>query len=417
MKKIETDVLVAGAGPVGMCTALFLNAKGLGVTVVDSAPGVGTHSYGLALHADTLTRLDSLGLRNAVEARGVPVRGIRFHDLSEEVKSLSFGGDDGPACVSIGQAELEEILAEALQARGVPLLWQHALTDFRDDGESVQGKVDELEQRLIGYASAHMDWFARRSIPFTARFLIGADGHRSVARRRLKIPFEEVGSPETFAVFEFKSDVPPDELLHLVMEHGHVSAHWPLPHNVCRWSFQVDECSALRSMREKDRDLAQWAGGLAYPALHEDVLEHFLKDRAPWFTGKRENLYWRSLVRFENRLVSRFGAGRVWLAGDAAHLTGPVGIQSMNEGIAEAERVAAAVKETLEDGHTEPVPLIEYGQESLRQWRFLHGIDGPASAGAGAGDFFKAHAARLRRCLPATGAALRALGERVGIDF
>ncbi len=417
MKKIETDVLVAGAGPVGMCAALFLDAKGIDVTVVDSASGVGTHSYGLALHADTLERLETFGLRRRVEERGVPVTGIRFHDLSEEVVSLSLGESEAPACVSIGQAELEEILAEALRERGVPLLWEHALTDFRDDGTTVSGKVDELEQRLIGYASAHIDWFARQSIPFVARFLIGADGHRSITRRRLNIAFEEVGSPETFAVFEFKSDVPPGEMLHLVMEHGHVSAYWPLPNNVCRWSFEVGECFALRSVREKDRDLAQWVGGLAYPALREEVLERLLVDRAPWFTAKRENLFWRSLVRFENRLVSRFGAGRVWLAGDAAHLTGPVGIQSMNEGIAEAERIAAGVKETFDDGHTEPVPLIEYGKEALQAWRFLHGIDGPASAGEGARDYFKSHAARLRRCLPATGSALRALGERVGIDF
>ncbi|MCC5808141.1 MAG: FAD-dependent monooxygenase [Opitutales bacterium] len=417
MKKIETEVLVAGAGPVGMCAALFLDAKGIGVTVVDSAPGVGTHSYGLALHADTLERLESLGLRRKVEARGVPVRAIRFHDRSEEVQSLPLGEDGTGACLSIGQAELEEILAAALRARGVPLLWQHALTDFRDEGQSVQGRVDELEQRLIGYASAHMDWFAGRTKPFTARLLVGADGHRSVTRRRLKIPFEEVGTPETFAVFEFKSDAPPDEVLHIVMERGHVSAHWPLPHNVCRWSFEVDDCSALRSAREKDRDLAQWVGGLAYPALREEVLGHFLDDRVPWFAGERGNLYWRSLVRFENRLVPRFGAGRVWLAGDAAHLTGPVGIQSMNQGIAEAGRIAAAVKEMFDDGHTEPVPLIEYGNESLRQWRFLHGIDGPAAAAEGTGEYFKAHAARLRRCLPATGTGLRALGERVGIDF
>lgn len=417
MKKIETEVLVAGAGPVGMSAALFLARAGVKATVIDAAPGVGTHSYGLALHNDTLKRMEALGLRDAIEARAVPIREIRFRDVSRHVETLKIGEEDFPGCVSIGQAALEGILEEALRERGIPVHWQHAMTDFRDEGTRVAGKVDELEQRLIGYASAHMDWFARYSLPFTARFLIGADGHRSITRRRLNIPFEEVGAPATFAVFEFKSGTRMEEVLDIVLEHGHVSAHWPLPNEVSRWSFEVEESFALRSAREKDRDLAQWAGGHAYPALHEEILGQLITDRAPWFSEHRGNLYWRSLVRFENRLVPRFGRGRVWLAGDAAHLAGPVGTQSLNEGIAEAERLASALAEAMGSDAVEPPSLPGYSDAALGEWRFLHGIDGPAVAAETTRDFFKTHAARLRGCLPATGGHLRKMGERIGVDF
>ena len=75
--------------------------------------------------------------------------------------------------------------------------------------------------------------------------------------------------------------------------------------------------------------------------LEEARVRELLRQRAPWFAVGARELGWSVEVRFERRLAASFGRGRVWLAGDAAHLTGPLGMQSMNAGLDEASDLAA----------------------------------------------------------------------------
>ncbi len=87
----------------------------------------------------------------------------------------------------------------------------------------------------------------------------------------------------------------------------------------------------------------------SYPVLEEESLRSLVANRARWFTGSIEGIRWRLAVRFERRLAETFSGGRVRLVGDAAHLTGPVGIQSMNVGLQEVYELTDSLAEALQD--------------------------------------------------------------------
>jgi 2-polyprenyl-6-methoxyphenol hydroxylase-like FAD-dependent oxidoreductase len=151
----------------------------------------------------------------------------------------------------------------------------------------------------------------------------------------LNIEFPETRAAEHFAVFEFEvSDPLPDEVALCFHDDG-VAVLWPLPGGRARWSFCVDPKKNPEARREKDHDPVQVIGPGVFPALEDSFFAELLRKRAPWFNAGIKNVYWKLLVRFERRLAERFGENRAWLAGDAAHLTGPAGIQSMNVGLRE----------------------------------------------------------------------------------
>jgi FAD binding domain len=159
--------------------------------------------------------------------------------------------------------------------------------------------------------------------------------------------------------------------------------------------------------RKKDR-LFGGASTSDFPVLAEESLREFIAARAPWFKGSIGEMFWRNVVRFEKRLASAFGLGRLWLAGDAAHLAGPAGVQSMNVGIAEAAGLARIIARVLNEG----APFNEfdsYNTDWTREWlRLLSGKPDPWVA---------ARADRILSCLPAHGDELERLVSQLGLSF
>ena len=143
-----------------------------------------------------------------------------------------------------------------------------------------------------------------------------------------------------------------------------------------------------------------------YPMLEEDNLRLLLAERAPWFTGSIDDITWRLVVRFERRLVEGFGKSRVWLAGDAGHMTSPVGVQSMNIGLREAHELATLVADDLAGTPGMGARLNEYGQQRLAEWRRLFGIEGGLAPSDAAPEWVRSHASQLVLALPGSGAGL-----------
>ena len=110
----------------------------------------------------------------------------------------------------------------------------------------------------------------------------------------------------------------------------------------------------------------------------------------------------------DRRLAERFGEDRIWLAGDAAHLTGPAGIQSMNVGLQEAHDLANLMADNLQDKAT-LADLERYERRDHERWRFLLGLEGGIAAGPDADDWVRLYGERLISCLPAAGSDLDAL--------
>jgi 2-polyprenyl-6-methoxyphenol hydroxylase-like FAD-dependent oxidoreductase len=418
MKTEKYDVLVAGAGPVGLTAALALRKVGLKTAVIEAGPGGVTHSYALALHSDSVGFLNELGGLDDLLPDALKVRFISIYANGKQIARLPVAPPDAefPYMTVYGQDVLERALVAALKKAGCPVLWSHRLARFEQTANEVLAEVDELEERVLGYAAAHLDWLVGCTRSMESRILIGADGHHSLVRRQLGIDFPETRAGEHFAVFEFQvSDKIADEVALCFHEDG-LAVLWPLPGGRARWSFAVNPETTPEARREKDIDPVQVIGPGIYPALAESFFAELLKKRAPWFTAGIKNVYWKLLVRFERRLASKFGDGRVWLAGDAAHLTGPAGIQSMNIGLREAMDLAHCVYRSEKTGWA--VDCFEgYEKQRQTEWQRMLSLSGNLEAASDADPAIVRNLEQLPSSLPASGNHLvKSLGG-LGVRF
>jgi 2-polyprenyl-6-methoxyphenol hydroxylase-like FAD-dependent oxidoreductase len=315
-----------------------------------------------------------------------------------------------------GQDVLERALVGALKKNGCPVLWSHRLARFEQTANEISAEIDELEERVLGYAAAHLDWLVGRTHSIESKVMIGADGHHSLVRRQLGINFPETRAGEHFAVFEFQvRDKLADEVALCFHEDG-LAVLWPLAGGRARWSFAVNPETTPEARREKDHDPVQVIGPGVYPALAESFFADLLKKRAPWFDAGITNVYWKLLVRFERRLASKFGDGRAWLAGDAAHLTGPAGIQSMNIGLREANDLAHCIYQSGKVGWDVDC-FTEYEKQRQKEWQRMLGLSGDLEATPDADPALVRQIEQLPSSLPASGEFLvKTLGE-LGVRF
>lgn len=413
--RIETQALVVGAGPAGLLTALRLVDEGISVEIIDEQWRPAGHSYALGLHPASLQLLDGFGLAQELVALGRRVPALSIFEKRERRASVPLGeGERFPFVLSLPQSTLEGVLAARLEARGVRVRWNHRLAGLEHGKDGVTARVERLAKESSGYAVAHTTWVVDKIFEFRASFVVGADGHRSMVRRALEIPFESTAASQVFAVFECEVGLTTDDDLRLVIDDATVNALWPLPGGRVRWSLEIDDPEVGATDRYKSR-LATRLGERFFHHMDEAQLRSLLKERAPWFEPIFTGLGWSIEVRFERRLAASLGRDRVWLAGDAVHLTGPVGMQSMNAGLREADDLARSIARILR-GRANASILADLERHTLAEWRFLHGNAGGLRAGATTPPFVAAHVAQILSCLPGTGDAIDRVAGDLGLS-
>ncbi|MEY3001619.1 MAG: hypothetical protein RL648_1833 [Verrucomicrobiota bacterium] len=413
----QGQVIIVGAGPVGLAAALSLKERGIPTEVLERDDRPGTHSYALALHPSTVRQLRQWGLLDAVRGQSLQVKKILFYDAKQPRYELDFDAIPGleEGLHVLGQDHLERTLLEPLKAGGVPIRWSHRLSRFEDQGDAVKLELERLSESMSGYAMARLEWHVDKEISRHADYMIGADGHFSLVRRRMGIAFPKVAPTQSFAVFEFKTDFAHENTARVVFGPQGTSILWPLPGGFCRWGFEIEESSADAISREKDRLFVQ-VGAHGYHALEAGSLDHFLEERAPWFTGEVGPFRWRMVVRFERRLVGKFGSGRVWLAGDAAHLAAPIGMQSMNVGIQEGYQLGQALADILEE--RKPSSVLEaYGRAREEEWQALLGMETALRPRGETDPFVAENSDKMMACLPASLETLPLFAEHLRMDL
>lgn len=396
---------------------MVLARKGVRTEIIDQADQRGHHSYALALHSKSLETLREFGLLGRVLEHSFAVRTMGLYDGKErraEIDLTSGGTTNGLAVLP--QNQLERILEGELKEQGVNVHWRHRLAHVEPHEKGAAVTVNKLVMDGVGYAVAHTEYVVGRSDHFEVPFVIGADGHKSLVRRQLPIDFESFGEADHFAVFEFKTDFDFNNEVRVVLDEESTSVLWPLPGGHCRWSFQLPRYRIGDDDREKEDAGFEIVGPGRFPILTHAFLEKMLRNRAPWFGGSIGELRWRIIVRFEHRLAASFGSNQVWLAGDSAHLTGPVGIQSMNIGLREAVDLGTTMHDVIR-GEAARESLNDYNKRWSAEWRFLLGAAGALKAGDKADPWVSGVADRLLPCLPASGDKLADLLAQLHLEM
>jgi 2-polyprenyl-6-methoxyphenol hydroxylase-like FAD-dependent oxidoreductase len=395
--KQKTEVLIAGAGPVGLLTAISLHRKGVRFEVYDSDRRTGTRSFALALHPGSLRLLDSLGLAAPLIAEGEKIERLAFYEGSARRAVLDFSElqTDFPYVLVIAQNSLERELQEYLHRNKVKIHWNHRIQSFEESREGVEAEIHQIDRVTLGYPIAMNESVITKTLEVEASFLVGADGYFSRIRNLLGVESAKFGDPLTFYVSEFESAARAEREIRVALTQDSANVLWPMKGNRLRWSFQIDPSE--------------------HGTLTEDSLGGFVRDRAPWFTELPTRVHWSTQVTFERRLAERFGEGRAWLVGDSAHIASPVGVQSMNVGLREASDLADHLVAALR-GTADLESFETYESQREAEWRRLLGTGGLAWE-AGVDEWVTRRGTEILPCIPASGGDLEALLGQIGLKL
>lgn len=392
----DPEVLVVGAGPVGLVAALFLQHYGVRVQIVDMRQQTTQLSYALAIHPHTLAMLDEIGLSEALIGAGHKLTKVAYYEGRERRAEIDYSAlaSRHPYLLVIRQSLLESIAEKTLRRRNVKVRWGHELRALTADSEGLAAEVATLDQVETGYAVGRREWMVARSETIRPAYVIGADGHDSAVRRLSGIEMVEYGATQMFSVYETEAEgqLPAD--VRVMIDPDLTSVYWPLEEGRCRWGFQI-------------RDAAEHTASM-------DRLDELIAVRAPWCTARPTQIYWSTVGVFEHRLVRRFGTGGVWLAGDAAHQAAPVGVHSMNSGLVEARELAARISQ-IQRAAGAPLLLQEFANHTHQAWRWLLGANGAVSALPGADSWVRQSGAKILPCIPASGDDLEPLLRQIGL--
>lgn len=306
-----TDVLVVGAGPVGLTAAIVLTQRGHTVTVVDGQPEGANTSRAAVVHSRTLELLAPYGVTPDLVARGVHTPTFAIRDRDALLMAIPFDTlpTPYPYTLMISQADTEALLRKRLENLG---------------GQVVRpATVTAVEQHPEGVLATFSDGHQVR-----ARYLIGADGVRSTVREQAGISFTGSTYAESFVLADVRlsGGIPADEVILYFSPAGLVVLA-PLPDDRYRIVATVDEAPALPDSAFVQRLLDE-RGPQARPVVVEEVL-------------------WGSRFRVHHRIADAFRSDRILLAGDAAHVHSPAGGQGMNLGIEDAVAAAECLSRVL----------------------------------------------------------------------
>lgn len=308
--KTEDRVLIAGAGPVGLVAAAELLRRQIPVTVFETSAKLGEESRASTFHPPTLDILDDLGVATDLIADGLIAPRFQYRSKQDAViAAFDFSAiadvTRHPYRLQAEQFKLTRIIQSKLE--GDP----NFQIEFDRRVCGVQQSANSVNVQL---ASADGTTEER-----CGRWLIGADGARSEVRGALGIEFNGFTWPERFLVvsttFDFYDAIPGLDSVSYVAD----------PH---QWHFLLEIPGQWRVMFPIASDVSDQAA--TDPAFARKALSNVAPNAGDG------NITHITLYRVHQRVAKVFRLGRVFLAGDAAHINNPLGGMGMNGGIHDA---------------------------------------------------------------------------------
>ena len=346
---VDVDVLIVGAGPTGLALARELRTLGASVQIVDQAPDAVHESRALAIHARTLEVLARNRLADDLVAAGRPVDTLVLHDhgLGRRTRTRTVPlnavpvhtvplVDDTlsdtrfPFLLILAQASTERVLVDRLASTGTGVGRGLSLTGLVQDADGVTSTLE----------SAGVPPRTVRS-----RYVVGCDGAHSSTRKLLGIGFTGLAYPQRFLVADLEIDG---------IDPGSAHAYFAEPGPLLLFPLGSP---------------AGWRVIVLLPpgAATDTITLELLQATVSRYTRERLVLHhpvWLSDFTISSRIADRFRRGRVFLAGDAAHIHSPAGGQGMNTGIQDAVNLGWKLALVC-SGAAQQSLLQSYGRERL----------------------------------------------------
>ncbi|TCO45579.1 2-polyprenyl-6-methoxyphenol hydroxylase-like FAD-dependent oxidoreductase [Kribbella antiqua] len=349
------SVLIAGAGPTGLTLAIDLARRGIAVRLIDKATEYFNGSRGDGLQPRTLEVFEDLGVLDEVLAQGrsMPLMKIyldgtlamerRMAEPVEPTPDVPY-----PNAWMLGQSRTEKILRDKLAEYGVRVELNTEIVGFTQNADAVTAELSTGETVDVDY-------------------LVGADGGRSFVRKHLGIAFE--GTTDE-SIRTLLGDVAADGLDH---EYG----YW--------FASKGNPMAGIAMTPLSGGDQFQFGAPLDGEDADTSIegLQELVDKYAGPGVAKLRDLTWSTVWRPNVRLAERFRVGRVFIAGDAAHVHPPTGGQGLNTGVQDAYnlgwKLADGREEVLatyeSERHTNAARVLGISEELMQKH-----VDGDESA-------------------------------------
>lgn len=303
---IDTDVLIVGAGPVGLFLANEFARRGLRWRIVEARPAQSEHSKALAIFPRTLEIFDMAGIAAPFLERANRVEWAAVISHGRTLARMHFTPDETPYSfvAMVPQDVTEKILVDELRRKGGAVEYDTTFVSAAQADGCVRVTLDHKGDR----SSA------------TASYVVGCDGAHSAVRHLLNLPFEGAEYHDSFMLADVETNetLPASEM--------HLCPHELGPLAIFPMSAIRRRIVATVEQAEDDA-----------PSL--DFVRNMLAARGPSGIEAR-SLHWSSYFRIHHRQVARLRVGRMFVAGDAAHIHSPFGGQGMNTGLQDVWNLA-----------------------------------------------------------------------------
>jgi 2-polyprenyl-6-methoxyphenol hydroxylase-like FAD-dependent oxidoreductase len=312
----QVEVVVVGAGPVGLAVAVGLRLHGHDVLVVDQQAEGANTSRACVIHPRTLEVLEQLGVTKRLVDLGLQLQDFAIRADDRLLVPVGFADlpTDYPFVTMIPQPVTERVLLERLEELGGSVLRPFAATGLTQTADGAEVTLDSGEV-------------------IRARYVVAADGMNSTIRELagLRMPGNTLQISCSLVDVRVDGGLPVDEVA-LYFASAGLLVVAPLPDGSFRLVAEVPDAPEHPDLAYAQRLLADRGPRKSHPTVTEVV--------------------WGSRFRIHERVADSYRAGRVLLAGDAAHTHSPAGGQGMNLGLRDAVKLADALSQALEGDDT-----------------------------------------------------------------
>ena len=296
---IDTDVLIVGAGPVGLFLANECARRGLRWRLVETRSSQSVHSKALAIFPRTLEIFDMAGLVGPFLEKANRVTSVAVVAHGRPLAHMRFAPDESPYAfiAMVPQDVTERLLVEQLRGKGGAVEYETTFVSAAQQDDCVSVTAERKGE----------------PIKLRASFVVGCDGAHSAVRHLLNLPFEGAEYDASFMLADIETNetLPADELQLCPSELGPVAI----------FPMSATRRRIVATIENTEGDA---------PSL--DLVRKVLAQRAPSGIEARA-LHWSSYFRIHHRQVAQLRVGRIFIAGDAAHIHSPFGGQGMNTGL------------------------------------------------------------------------------------